>query len=161
MVLEEEAVSKLPQKVQENVSVLVPKWLQICEELWLFERWLLEFAENEAVEKVAGAQWFRLHLLVIPDDAWHQYSLKNLLHKAQVNFQKNQFQVLLEELLNEAVECQVYLRVVLDLRNVLVQNGFENERAELRKTVVVVKVADSEVYIPASDTFWKHGHQDF
>ena len=126
MVLKEKAVSKFPQKVKENVSVLVPERLQICEELWLLERWLLEFAEDEAVEQVTGAQWFGFHFLIISDDAWHQYSLKDLFHKAEVNFQENQLQVLLKELFNEAVKCQVYLLVVLDLRKILIQNGLEN-----------------------------------
>ena len=92
---------------------------------------------------------------------WHEGLVDELDEEVEVEAEEDEFEVTLEELLDERENCFVQFLVLRHVLQVLVEDALEDLLADLSQRLVLVVLANSEVDVLAPQEVQHHTHKYF
>ena len=98
MILEEQSVGKVAQKLLEDACLLAVEILDVLSHIWLLFARLLEICENELVEEIKRQQRARFDFEAFVVEPRDYHLLNQLDQEILVEPQEHELQVLFEEL---------------------------------------------------------------
>lgn len=159
MVFEEQCISDRPQELLVNLRISRVELMHVLRHTRLLLARPAQVLEYECVQRVDGLQGGCPDFEEVSRHSRYQRSLDDLHHQLEVKPQKNELQMILEELFNEGVQLPVQLVVGVQGREVLADDALEDQLAHVRECLIVVVLADRKVDVPARNEAVHHADE--